>query len=165
MLVQIRLPEALLHSNENFKPCPRFSFSADGWGVLLHKKAHIFIAFAYFQLLYLNHLQLFYDEGYIPAHLEVKCALHIGRAQEEYLSQERKSEICQRCKPYRKRRKGTGYSQKDTKTKRREPDRFSQQLGSSACSSVILSLITGQIGPGACAGLCTLLIFEGSDRQ
>lgn len=42
LLVQIRLPDALLHFNENLKPCPRFSFAADGWGVWLHKKAHIF---------------------------------------------------------------------------------------------------------------------------
>lgn len=60
LLVQIRLPGALLHFNENVKPCPRFSFAADGWGVWLHEKAHIFSTLFYFWLLYwvlyLNHL-------------------------------------------------------------------------------------------------------------
>lgn len=61
--------------------------------------------------------------------------------------------------------RNSGYSQKDTKTMRSEPHEFSQQLRSSACNSMILlSLMTEQIGPGPCVGLCILLCFESGDR-
>ena len=59
----------------------------------------------------------------------------------------------------------TGYSQKDLKTPKSEPDRFSQQLRSSAHNSVIWSLITELTGSGACVELGTFLCFESQDKH
>jgi hypothetical protein len=46
-------------------------------------------------------------------------------------------------------RGGSGHSQKETRRMKSGSDSFSQQLGSSAYNSVILSLISGQIEPVA----------------
>lgn len=59
----------------------------------------------------------------------------------------------------------TGYSQKDSKTPKSEPDRFSQQLRSSARNSVIWSLITELTGSGACVELGTFRCFESQDKH
>lgn len=147
-------------------PCPRFSFSVDGWGGILCKKAHILSAFFCFQqlywVLYLNHLHFFFTmEAAFQLILKGNVCFHVGRAEEECLSQKRKSRICQWCKPDRKGRKETGYSREDTGAMKNEPDTFSQRQRSSACNSVILSLLTEQIRPGAYILLC----FEGSDRH
>lgn len=161
-------PDALLHFNENFKLRTRFSFSSDGWDYCSIGRHAFFLPFptsSYFIGCFISTTyNCFMMKATFQLILKWNVLFHRGRAKEECLSQERKSRICQWCKPDRKARKETGYSQEATKTMKSEPDRFSQRLRSSACNSVILSLITEQIGPGACARLCTLC-FEGSDRH
>lgn len=90
-------------------------------------------------MLYLNHLQLFYDESCIPAHLKVECAFPHGQGPGRMSNSREEKWNLSVMQTRQEGKEGTsGYSQKDSKTMKTEPDRFSQQLRSSACHSVDL---------------------------
>lgn len=76
-------------------------------------------------VLYLNHLQLFYDEGCIPAHLEVECALPRGQGPGRMsFSQEEEWNLSVMQTRQEGKEGNSGYSQKDCKTMKSEPDKF-----------------------------------------
>lgn len=163
LLVQIWLPDGLLHFNENVKPCTSFPFQLmDGEHCSIRRYTFVlpfslstcftgcFISTTYHRPMMKAAFQLFL-EWFVFSHRE--------RAKEECLFQERRNGICQWCKPDRKGRKETlVFHERVQKHWTVSPDRFSQQLRSSACNLVIWSLITELIG--RTRGLCGAVRFS-----
>lgn len=133
------------------------------------ESTHSFCLFSFqllYWVLYLNHLPLFYDEGCIPAHLQVVYAVSQGQGPGRMsFSREEKWNLSLMQTRQEGRKERLAYSQKDSKTPKSEPDRFSQQLRSSARNSVIWSLITELTGSRACVELGTFLCFESRDKH
>lgn len=148
-------------------PGPRFPFSADGWGVLLQKKAHILSAFSPSSCFIGCFISTTYHCFTMKAAFQLIprfMLFHRGRAQEECLFQERKSEFVSDANQTGGKEGETGYSQKDSKTPKNLTDSVSN-WGHLARNSVIWSLITELTGSRACVELGTFLCFESRETH